>query len=263
MRTMWTIFKKEFVQFFSSPTSYIIIAVFLAVSGFFFYNISSYFAMQCFQALQYQQAYNIPLPPMSVNQWVVRPFFHNLAVLAIFLVPIITMRSFAAERAFGTTELLLTSPVRTTHLVCAKFAAGMLLYVVLVALTLIFQLILHHFTANGLDWGPVWAGYLGLLLLGLAVVPLGQFISSLTKNQIIAAFMSFALFLILWIVDWSTLFAKGTLSKVIGYIGLAPHFANFARGIVDTSDIIYFVSLCAIGLFVTHQSVESWRWRGI
>ena len=263
MRQMWTIFKKEMWQFFAAPGSYAILAVFLATSGFFFYNIASYFAMQSMQAIQYQTAYNIPLPPMSVNQWVVRPFFHNLAILAIFLIPILTMRSYAAERASGTVELLLTSPMRTSHLICAKTIAGLALYLCMIAATLLFQLILHGFTPQGLDWGPVWSGYIGLFALGLATIPLCQFISSLTKNQIIAAFLSFALLLILWIVDWSTLFATGALSKILGYIGLSSHFANFARGVLDTSDIVYFVSLAVLGVFMTHQSVESWRWRGV
>lgn len=288
MRVFWTLFKKEISQFFSAASSYVLLAVFLAMSGFFFYNISSYFAMQCIQALQYQSAYNIPLPPMSVNQWVVRPFFHNLAILAIFLIPIVTMRSYATERAHGTAELLMTSPIRTRQLVSAKFLASLSFYVVLIATTLLFQLILNAYTKagstmmteqpkgfsifdiiasafsgrGGLDWGPVWAGYMGLLFVGIATIPIGQFISSLTKNQIIAAFMSFALLLILWIVDWSSLFATGWLSKVIGYIGISPHFSNFARGVIDTSDIIYFVSLTVLGIFLTSQSIESWRWRG-
>lgn len=263
MRAIWSIFKKELFQFFSAPASYGVLAVFLGISGFMFYNIASYFAMQCMQAIQYQTAYNIPLPPMSVNQWVVRPFFHNLAILAVFLIPIITMRSYAAERAFGTAEIIMTAPIRTAHLVCAKFASGMVIFVALMIFTLLFQLIIHIFTPAGLDWGPVWSGYIGLFLLGLATIPIGQFISSLTKNQIVAAFMSFAFLLVLWIVDWSTLFSKGILSKILGYIGLSPHFANFAKGVIDTSDFIYFLSMFILAIFLTHQSVQSWRWRGI
>ncbi|MCD6418084.1 ABC transporter permease [bacterium] len=262
MRAIWCIFKKEIFQFFSAPASYGIIAVFLAVSGFFFYNITSYFAMQCIQAIQYQSSYNIPLPPMNVNQWVVRPFFHNLAILVIFLIPIITMRSYAAERNYGTSELLLTSPIRTAHLVYAKLASGFIIFIALIVLTFLFQIIIDIFTPSGLDWGPVWSGYLGLLLLGLAAIPVGQFISSLTKNQIVAAFMTFAVLLILWIVDWSTLFSSGILSKIVGYIGLSKHFSNFARGIIDTSDAIYFASVFVLSVFLTHQSVQSWRWRG-
>lgn len=262
MRPVWTIFKKELWQFFAAPVSYVIFAVFIAISGFLFYNIASYFAMQCMQAIQYQGAYNAPLPAMSVNQWVVRPFFHNLATMAIFLIPIITMKAYAAERAFGTAELLMTAKIRTIHIVIAKLASGLILYITLMGSTLLFQVILHYFTKSGLDWGPVWIGYMGILMMGIAAVPMGQFISSLTKNQVIAAFLSFSFILILWIVDWSTLFAKGMFSKIIGYIGLSSHFANFAKGIIDTSDIIYFISFSLLCIFLTHQSVQSWRWRG-
>ena len=260
MRKFTTLLGKELGQFFSTPTFYAILAVFIGVSGFFFYNIARYFANYCMFTLQYKfQGFNVPL---NVNQWVVRPFFINLAVVALFLIPIITMRSYAAERAYGTAELLLTAPIKTSQLVLSKLVGGLILFIVLISTTILFQLILDHYAVGGLDWGPVWAGYLGLLLIGFATIPLGQFISTLTKNQIIAAFLTFAFMLILWIVDWSTLFSQTKLAKIVGYIGMAPHFNNFAKGVIDTSDVIYFISAGVLGIFLTYQSVESWRWRG-
>ncbi|MCD6595775.1 ABC transporter permease [bacterium] len=263
MKTIWIIFKREIGQFFSSAITYIMLAIFLAITGFLFYNIASYFALQCSQALQYKTAYNVPLPPMSANRWVILPFFSNIAIIALFLIPVLTMRSYSTERSSGTAELLLTSPIRTTQIVWAKLLSNFAIYIILIATTIIFQLILNYYTKPGIDWGPVWSGYLGLICLGIATIPLGQFISSLMKNQIIAVFISFALLLFLWIVDWSTLFSSGTISSLLGYIGLSKHFANFAKGVINTSDIIYFISLATIGIFLTHRSVESWRWRGI
>ncbi len=263
MRTIWTIYKRELSQFLSSATTYIMLAIFLAITGFLFYNIASYFALQCSQAVEYRMVYNVPLPPMSANRWVVLPFFSNLAIIALFLIPVLTMRSYASERNSGTAELLMTSPVKISQIVWAKLLSNFTIFMILLSTTLIFQLILDYYTSPGIDWGPVWSDYLGLICLAIGTIPLGQFISSLMKNQIIAAFVSFALLLLLWIIDWSTLFSSGVLSSTLGYLSLSKHFTNFAKGIINTSDIIYFVSFGIFGIFLVHRSLESWRWRGI
>ncbi len=262
MKIIWCIFKKEFLHFFTAPATYVILAVFLGISGFFFYNIASFFALQCSQAADYQLVYNVPLPPMSVNLWVIRPFFSSLVTLVIFLIPIVTMHNYAAEKSNGTAELLMTSPISTSQIVWAKFFSSLIIYSILIAATISFHIIIACYSSAGIDWAPVMTGYAGLFMLGLATIPIGQFISSMTNNQIIAAFLSFAFLLLLWIIDWSTLFAEGMVSDIIGYIGISNHFENFAKGIIDISDIVYFISLGAIGIFLTHQSVESWRWRG-
>lgn len=253
------IMRKDLHSFFSSPVSYVLLAAFLAMSGFFFYNIASYFALQSSQASQYQMAYNSPLPNMNVNLWVVRPFFANLAILAIFLIPIITMRAYAEERSGGTAELLITQPLRSTEIVLGKLLAGYVLYAAMLLPTLAFQGLLHYYAPFGLDWGPVLVGYFGLLLLGIGMIAIGQFISSLTRSQIIASFITFAILLTLWVVDWSSMFSDGVIADIIGYLGLSGHFENFARGVMDSSDIIYFVSFATLGVFLTHHSIENWR----
>ncbi|RKZ35170.1 ABC transporter permease [bacterium] len=262
MRAMFAILKKELSWFFSSPTTYIMLAVFLGIAGFLFYNIASYFAVQCAQIIQYKASYSMSPPPMNANQWVVIPFFSNLAIIALFIIPILTMRIYSAERNSGTAELLLTSPISTTQIIWGKLLANIIVYTLFIGTTLIFQIILHIYTNPGLDWGPVWSGYLGLLLLGIAAIPLGQFISSLTGNQIISAFITFALLLLLWIVNWSTLFASPTIAQILNYIGFSQHFLSFSKGIIDTQDIIYFITISIFGIFLIHRSLNLWRVTG-
>ena len=262
MRRIAILTAKELGDYFTSPITYVLMAIFSGVAGFLFYNLTSFFALQCAQSIQYQADYGVKLPPMNANQWVVAPFFVNLATVVLFLVPILTMRSYAGERNEGTAELMMTLPFRTGEIVAAKFVAALILYTVFVGITAVFMLILNHYTQNGLDWGHIAAGYLGLLLMGAGIIPIGQFISTLTRNQFVAAFVSFAVFLILWMVSWSAVFYYGTTAQILGTIGLSPHILNFTRGIVDSADIVYFASLGAVGLFFTGLSLQMWRIMG-
>ncbi len=262
MRQFANLTLRELGENLSSPMTYVMMAVFAGISGFLFYNLVSYFALQCSQAIQVQADYGVKLPPMNANQWVISPFFVNLATITLFLIPILTMKSFAGERAYGTAELLMTLPFRTSQIVLAKFTATFVVYVFFLVITLVFMIILNFHTQNGIDWGPVWAGYLGLALMGAGLIPVGQFTSTLTRNQIVAAFVSFALFLTLWMISWSAIFYYGTTAQIIGKIGISPHILNFTRGIIDIADIVYFLSLGIFGAFLTAVSVESWRLTG-
>lgn len=262
MKKMVLLTRKEIGTFLSSPMTYVMLAIFGGAAGFLFHNLVSYFSLQCGQAIQYQADYGVKLPPMNANQWVVSPFFVNIATIALFLIPILTMRSYAGEKSEGTAELLMTLPFKPSHIIWAKFLATSGIYLLFMATTLIHMLILNHYTQNGIDWGPVWSGYFGLILLGLGTIPVGQFISTLTRNQIVTAFITFAVLLTLWMISWSAMFYYGTTAQVIGAIGLSPHILNFTKGIIDVSDIVYFVSLCVLGLVLTGQSLNMWRLTG-
>ena len=260
MHGLCAIYKRELKSYFSSPIAYVLIAAFLAVAGYFFYNILSYFAMMSFRSLQYAQMYRGNIPPMNVNNWVIRPFFQNLAVVTLFLIPLLTMRSFAEERKSGTLELLITSPITNTQLLLGKFLAAYTLFLVMLLLTLVYQGIL--FLLGTPDFLPIVSGYIGFMLLGAAFVSLGVFISSLTNNQIVAALVSFALFLLFWVIDWASLFSGKFISSILKYLSVTSHFYQFARGSIETSAIVYLLSLTLLGLFLTGQSIESWKWRG-
>jgi ABC-2 type transport system permease protein len=178
----------------------------------------------------------------------------------LFVFPLITMRTYSEEKRSGTIELLLTSPITDWQIILGKFAGAMLLYVAMLAVTLIHIGLL--FIYGNPEWKPIAAGYLGMLLMGGAFLSLGLFISSLTKNQIVAAMATFGVFLMLWVINWIASFVGPTAQQVLSGLSITEHFDDFAKGIIDTRHVIYYLSFIAFGLFLTAKSVDSERWRG-
>ncbi len=196
---------------------------------------------------------------MNVNEMVVEPLLHNLAIVMVILVPAITMRSFAEEKRAGTYELLLTAPVRTAEVVAGKFIGAAVLVLVMIGLAGIFPLILLMF--GNPEVGVMASGYLGLAFLGVSFVAVGIFTSSVTQNQIIAAISCFGALLLLYVISWPAETGGGTFSGLLRYLSLPEHFATMVRGIISTKDIVYFLSVVAVALFLTQRAVESVRWR--
>ena len=194
-----------------------------------------------------------------VTQFGIMPLL-AFGLIMLFLFPLITMRTYAEEKRSGTIELLLTSPVTDVEIIIGKFLGAMLLYAAMLAVTLIHIGILFIF--GNPEWKPIATGYLGLLLMGGCFLSLGLFISSLTKNQIVAAMATFAVFLMLWVINWISTFVGPTTQTVLQYLSLTEHFDDFAKGIIDTKHVIYYLSFMAFGLFLTAKSVDSERWRG-
>jgi ABC-2 type transport system permease protein len=178
----------------------------------------------------------------------------------LFLMPMVTMRTYSEEKRSGTIELLLTSPVTDFQIIMGKFLGAMALYGCMLAVTLIHIGLL--FVYGRPEWKPIVTTYLGLLLFGGCFVSLGLFISSLTKNQIVAGMVTFAVFLLLWIITWIGSFSGPTVDKVTQYISILDHLDDFGKGVLDTTHIIYYVSFITFGLFLTAKSVDSERWRG-
>jgi ABC-2 type transport system permease protein len=170
------------------------------------------------------------------------------------------MRTYSEEKRSGTIELLLTSPITDLQIILGKFTGAMLLYLAMLAVTVIHVGFLFVF--GNPEWKPIATGYLGLILMGGCFLSLGLFISSLTKNQIVAAMATFAVFLMLWVINWIATFMGPTAQSVLTYLSLTDHFDDFAKGVIDTKHIIYYLSFMAFGLFLTAKSVDSERWRG-
>jgi ABC-2 type transport system permease protein len=190
----------------------------------------------------------------------VGPTLMNTTVIMLFLFPLITMRTYAEEKRSGTIELLLTSPVTDVQIIIGKFLGAMALYACMLAVSLIHIAILFRY--GNPEWKPILTGYLGLLMMGGCFLSLGLFISSLTKNQIVAAMATFAVFLMLWVINWIGTFVGPTTQAVLAHLSLTEHFDDFARGIIDTKHVVYYLSFMAFGLFLTAKSVDSERWRG-
>jgi ABC-2 type transport system permease protein len=190
----------------------------------------------------------------------ISPLFLNVSVILLFTLPLITMRTYAEEKRSGTIELLLTSPLTDLQIVIGKFLGGMVLYVAMLAVTLVHMAFLFYF--GNPEWRPIATGYLGLLLMGGCFLSLGLFVSSLTRNQIIAGMVTFAVFLMFWVINWIATFMGPTSQAVLNYLSITEHLNDFARGVIDTKHLVYYFSFIAFSLFLTVRAVDSERWRG-
>ncbi len=258
MRNIWTIMRKEMSSYFRSPIAYIVLTVFAVIFGYFFVSILSIFVRQSMMSAQYAEMYGQQMH-MNVNEMVIRPLLMNVSVISLFLVPMITMRLFAEEKRSGTIELLMTSPVTDLQIILGKFFAAILLYAALLGITMFLFIIIFHY--GNPDWKPLMAGYLGLLLLGGCFMALGIMLSTLTKNQLVAGMLTFGLFLMLWVIDWVSDYSTGAIGQVASYLALTTHLENYAKGVIDLRDTVYYLSVIGLGLFLTARSVESVRWR--
>jgi ABC-2 type transport system permease protein len=190
----------------------------------------------------------------------IRPLLGNASVLVLFMLPMITMRSYAEEKRSGTIELLLTSPITDVEITLGKFFGAVGVYAGLLLVSTIPVAIL--FGLGDPEWKPVAAGYLGLLLLGSCFLALGLFVSSTTSNQVIAGAVTFVVALMFWIINWFADSAGPTMGPVLNYLSVTQHFDDFSKGVIDTKHLVFYLSFIAFGLFLTLKSVDSERWRG-
>jgi ABC-2 type transport system permease protein len=257
MRNILAITQKELKSYFSSPIAYIVIGLWALMYGYFFVAILNAFVRQSMQMNQFGMQ---GPQAMNINQQIIRPLMQNVLILILFLMPMVTMRSYSEEKRSGTIELLLTSPITDFQIVLGKFFGAMALYGVMLAVTLIHLGLL--FAYGHPEWKPIATAYLGLLLMGGCFIAVGLFISSLTKNQIVAGMVTFAVFLMLWIITWIGSFSGPAVDKITQYLSIVDHFDDFGKGVLDTTHLIYYVSFITFGLFLTAKSVDSERWRG-
>ena len=254
MRNVWTVCRRELYSYFVSPIAWVLLAIFGVLSGAFTYLISAAFMRASLEGQMSGQTF-----PMNVNEQVIAPLFSNIAVIGLFLIPLISMRLFAEEKRQGTIELLATSPVHDLEIVLGKWLSAVLMYAALLVVLLADFSFL--FVYGNPDWKPVATGFLGILLQGACLLAFGTFISTLTRNQIVAAALGFALALALWILNWTTSFGNSDTVQVLNYLSIVSHMDGFSRGVIDTKDLIYYLSMIFLGLFLTARSLESLRWR--
>ena len=237
MKNIRIIAGKEFRGYLNSPMAYIIICVFLLITGTFF---STY------------------LKSISYTDTTIQGFLNYADILLLLFAAFITMRSLAEEKKMGTWELLLTSPVKDADVVIGKFLGGVGIMVVMLVLTMYYPLLLRIF--GDPDMGPIWTSYVGLLLLGSSAIAIGIFVSSLTNNQIISAVVSGGILFALWYLGTAANYVPKAMQQVLNYISLQYHFSSFAIGVIDTRDIIYFLSIMALFLYSAIRSLETGRW---
>jgi ABC-2 type transport system permease protein len=257
MGNIIAIAQKELKSYFASPIAYIVIGLWALLYGYFFVAILSFFVRQSMQMNQFGMQ---GPQAMNVNQQLIRPLLTNVTILILFLMPMVTMRTYAEEKRSGTIELLLTAPLTDFQIIMGKFLGAMSLYAVMLAVTFLHIAVL--FVYGQPEWKPILTAYLGLFLLGGCFISLGLLISSLTSNQIVAGMVTFAVFLLLWVITWIGSFSGPTVDKLTTYLSIIDHWDDFSKGIIDTTHVIYYVSFITFGLFLTAKSVDTERWRG-
>ena len=236
MRNVWAVAQRELRSYFLSPLAYVVIALFLALAGYLFALILA-----------------------NAREASLRGLVQNISVLYLFIVPAISMRLLAEEQRTGTVELLLTNPVQEWEIVTGKFLASIMLVLVMLACTLLFPAFLFIFGSP--DKGPIITGYLGIFLQAAAFLSIGLWASSLTQNQIVAAIVSFALLLIFWLSDNLGQFLGGTIGQIVSYTSVNSHFQSFPQGVIESKDVIYYLTLVIAGIVLSTLSLQSRRYR--
>lgn len=249
------IYRREIAYYFQSPVAYAVIAIFLLLSGYFFYNLLGFFNIASMQSMQNP----VQAGSLSLTAAVMQPLLGNLCTVLLLLLPLLTMRLFAEERRSGAAELLFTYPVSDASVIVGKFAAAVSVYAVMLAMTLPYPALLAYF--GDPEPGPIVSGYLGLFLMGITFIAMGAFFSSLGDSQLIAAAATFGCGLLFLIVGWMTPFVPAGVGAVLGQLSIVEHLQGFARGVIDTNDLVFYASMTVFFLFLCARVLDSARWR--
>lgn len=236
MKNIGFILKRELSTYFNSMVAYIVVVLFLIITGALFWL--SYF--------------------QQVNILSLRSFFAQAPLFLAFFAPAITMGLFAEEKRSGTLELMMTLPVSDFEIVAGKFLAAVVLLATVFAVTLVYPYSLSML--GPLDWGAVWSGYLGLMLLGASYAAIGVMASSWTKDQVVSILVAFSLCFFLYLINQLVGHPVGTAARIVEYLSTSYHFDNIARGVVDSRDVVYYLSLIGVCLVVAQSSIASRRW---
>ena len=254
MKNMWVICVKELRTYFVSPIAYILFIIYAGLFGWFFWNSVGLFIYYSMESQMRGEMF-----PMNINDQIVRQVLGDMSVVNLLFIPLITMRLFAEEKRNGTIELLATSPIRDGEVILGKWLASLILYAAILLFTGLDFLFLFKY--GNPDWKPMAIAYLGVLLQAAVLLALGTFISTLTKNQIIAGAVTFGVCLLIFVLGWVGSYQYSAWARVMTYISTTTHMESFLKGVIDSKDAIYYVSAIFLGLFLTARSLESLRWR--
>jgi ABC-2 type transport system permease protein len=258
MRNLLILTRKELYSYFQSPIAYVVIAIFLAISGIIF---SLRFSMFYYDSMELaRNPYMMQQYDLNVTEYVLEPMFFTLNFLSLLMIPMLTMRAFSEDKKSGAIELLLTYPVRDIEVTAAKFLACFLVYVCMIALTSVYPALTAKFAP--VEISSLAMGYAGLLLSGAAFISLGIFMSSLTENQIIAVAGSYGLLLVFWLVGAAETLVPPPYNTALTDLSIFDHLEDFARGILDTHDLTYYLVFIGFFLFLTLRSLEITKWKG-
>jgi len=263
MRNALAIAKKELYLYFTTPIAYVVFFATSFIGAFFFLSLASEFQRRSIQFMSFQAPEL--LARLNLTDMVAAPLILNMGVILIFVVPFLTMRLLAEERRQRTMELLMTAPIRSSEIVFGKYLAALGVLAVLIGITALFPALLDTYGTGAtggaaVEWQTVFAALAGLFLCGAAFVAVGLFVSALTESQVVAALITFLVLLLTWVVGWKAADAEGVWKDVLVHLSSVGHLVSFARGVVDLKDLVYFLSIAVLGLFLTHRAVEARRW---
>jgi len=236
MRGILAIMERELRAYFVSVVGYVVMAGILFLAGYYFFYI-----------------------PLALGEGSLRFWFRNFTITLLLLAPALTMRLFAEERKIGTIELLMTSPVTDAQVVLGKFLGSVAFYLILLVLTLQYPIVL--FIVGNPDRGPIISGYIGLILFGAAFLSVGLLLSTTTKSQVVAFVSTFVILLMLYLLSWGAEGRTTGLARVLNYLSLNQHLENFAKGVIDTGDVIFYLTFIGLCLFLSVRSLAAWKWR--
>jgi ABC-2 type transport system permease protein len=260
MRNSIAIAKKELNIYFATPIAYVMFTLFVVVGSYLFLRLIGAYEIATLEYMKVQDPEL--LARLNFQDRIFHGLFLNMGTLLIFVMPFLTMRLIAEEKKQKTIELLYTTPITSLSIVLGKFFAAVAILAITLALTTIYPYMVQAFAndPNGVDWRSIGLSYLGLFLLGSAFTAIGIFISALTESQIVAALVTWAVLLMLWIVGLAGAEAEGWLRELVTYLSTGAHLDSFTRGTVALKDVVYFLSLIILGLFATNRAVEAHRW---
>jgi ABC-2 type transport system permease protein len=242
----WALYKKEVRSYFLSPLFYVVSAVFLCLCGLFFYSDLN------------------AITQFGFGVDILGNFFQLLFVdmtkVMTITVPLLTMRLFAEERKLGTIELLFTYPMREREIYAGKYLAAATVFVVMLAMTLAYPMYLYSIQPYAVS--VVVAGYVGLFVLGLMFIAVGLFVSSLTDSQVVAGITSVGMLLLFWFMSWNEAAGSDQVMRIVKGFSTFDHFWNFSKGLVDSTDVLYYCFAAAFFTMLTLHHLESRRWRG-
>ncbi len=256
--------RKELKIYFTTPVAYVVIALFTALASVFFWSFLTHFMVQS-QLLLKAQRPDL-LAHLNFNDSVITPLFVGyVQIVFLFVLPLLTMRLIAEERHSGTMELLLSSPIKPWQILGGKYLAALVLVVVMTFLCLTYPLLLQVFgrgvgEVGPIDWGSVWVGLLGLLLVGATCAAVGLFTSSITESQMVAAITALMILLFFWVLRGIGASSEGLVSDVLLQLSIVTHIEPFARGLLSLSDLVYFIGFIIFFLFLSHRAIEGLRW---
>jgi len=235
MNNILAVLKKELKSYFNSPIAYIIITVFLSIAGYFF-------AAGLF----------------IVNEASARNVMGVIPLIFIFFIPAITMRLISEEKKIGTIELMLTMPLKDSEIILGKFLASIVLLFIALVFTMVYIITIS--LLGDPDGGPIWGGYVGLLLMGSAYLSIGIYASSITENQIVSFIIAFVIIFIFFMLDKVLVFAPVSIAPILEYLSIDFHFNNITRGVIDSRDVIYYLSITIFALSMASHSLSGRKW---